>query len=120
MLKGDIMKKLILITLSIPLVILLLYTTNKFIHKKSAERNFDSYVETHGYQDDIFSQETMYDSKIGVFYIRVYYKKYPEREYEYYYFSNDYIVASAYEKGVQINTDEYLEGFGEENEKDNR
>ena len=53
-------------------------------------------------------QEIKYDSKIGTYYLEVFYKKYPDREYTYY-FLNGYVVGSAMENGEIVENAEYLE-----------
>lgn len=103
------MKKILLIMLAVLLIIISIFITVKYIEKRTVERHFDTFLKDHGYQDDILTRETNYDSKIGKFYTRVSYKKYPERTYEYYYFSEQRFFGAAYERGVAVETTEYLE-----------
>lgn len=103
------MRKSVIILLTILLVIVLVFVTSKFFEKRTVTRHFDLYLEEHGYQNDLLSKETKYDFKMGKFYTRAYFKKYPERTYEYYYFSEQRFFGAAYEKGVAVETTEYLE-----------
>ncbi|MEK4024493.1 DUF3139 domain-containing protein [Sporosarcina sp. FSL W7-1283] len=102
------MKKVLVILFIVLLVIGSIFLTVKYFEKRTVERHFDSYLEEHSYQNDILSRETKYDFKIGKFYTRVYFKKYPERTYEYHYFSKERFFGAAYEKGAEIETTEYL------------
>ena len=86
------MKKVLLIISAVFLTFLLIFTAIKYIEKNSANRHFDTYLKEHSYQEDVLSQETKYDSKMGKFYIIVYYKKYPKRKYEYHYLNNSFSV----------------------------
>lgn len=45
---------------------------------------------------------------MGKFYTRVFFKEYPERTYEYHYFSKERFFGAAYENGAEIETTEYL------------
>lgn len=102
------MKKLLLIILSIILIITLIFVAVKFGEKRTVEKHFENYLKEHSYLNDISSRETNYDFKLGKFYTRAYYKKYPERTYEYHYFSRDRFFGTAYEKGTEIDTTDYL------------
>ena len=103
------MKKIILIALAVLLIIISIFLSMKYIEKKSIERHFNEYLNEHNYQNDVLSQKTNYDYKMGKFYVKVYYKIYPDREYHYYYYSLNDVSGVAYEKGIQIETTEYLE-----------
>lgn len=102
------MKKILFYILVI-CVIVSIFSLNKYFEKKSVIDNFETYLTTYNYQNDVLSKEARYDSKMGEYYMLVYYKKYPERRYEYY-FLNNYISGVAYESGVYVKTPEYLKG----------
>lgn len=87
----------------------LLYGGSKWYMKRSAERWFETYMTEHNYTDDILAKELRYNVNSGTFYFRVQFETVPEREYEYKYFSDYYVVGIAFEKGVQVETNEYLD-----------
>lgn len=98
------MKKTFLIGLTI---LLMMYGFSKILQYTNTKAAINRYLTEHDYQTDIVSKEMRYDEKLGYFYMVVYYENYPEREYEYFRYHNA-IKGSASEKGVEIDTEEYL------------
>lgn len=103
------MRKLLLAVCALVLTAGLLYGGNKWYMKRSAERWFEMYLTELGYVDDVLAKELNYNIKSGTFYFRVRYETVPEYQYEYEYFSDDYVIGIAFENGMQVETQAYLE-----------
>lgn len=95
-------------TLLIGLILLFfIYGLSKFLQYTNTKEAINRYLTEQDYQKDIVSKEIRYDFKLGCFYMVVYYDNYPDREYEYFRHHNA-IKGTASEKGVEIDTEEYL------------
>lgn len=80
----------------------------KYSEYKLVDYRVNDYLHEHNYEKDVLSKKIKYDSTTGDYYMRVYYKKYPERTYDYFVLNNA-ILGIAYEHGNQIDTYEFLE-----------
>lgn len=91
------------------IIMILIFGVYKYSEKISVKNKFDAYIHTNQYENDVFSSEVKYDSKIGEYFVSVIYKDYPNRTYIYY-FKSDYILAIPLENDVQIETKDYVKG----------
>jgi len=96
-------KKIIFILVIIVLSIVLV----KFLDYKKTVNLINDYLDGQGYQEDVLSKEVKFNSKQGTFYMRIYYKDHPNREYEYYILRGS-VDATAYEQGIEIYTEDYM------------
>lgn len=86
-----------------------MFSSSKYLQYKNTSNQINEYLNEKNYQKDVLSKSMSYDSKLGYFYMVVYFEKYPEREYNYSRYKGS-IEGIAFEKGVQIETTDYLEG----------
>ena len=103
--KGNVVMKKIFLIVMVIVVWMIWY---KYTEYSEVDNRINEYLDEYNYQDDVLSKEVNYDSKTGDFYMTVYYKKYPERIYEYF-MSQNSIFGIAYEQSKEIETEEYLE-----------
>lgn len=99
------MKKMIIFLF---IIIVLSIVLVKFLDYRKTVNLINNYLDEHGYQEDILSKEIKFNSKKGNFYMKIYYKDYPDREYEYYILRGS-IDCTAYEHGIEIDTEDYME-----------
>ena len=89
-------------------ILIALFSFSKYIEYKTTSDRIDQYLQQHQYEEDIASEHVKYEFKLGYFYKEITYKKYPDRMYEYAVYQGA-VSGIAFEKGVEIDTTEYLE-----------